>query len=164
MVISDLTGLGVVNQAFSISLWIRPYSLSGTLVFVTSSIVSVSWCTPFIGFSSSGAIAAQVYAGSVQSVIGPTNLTLSVWHQIVQTWSSTNGLRLYVDNVLVASNASVVTYSASSLSNYVELANRPNWGCVTGPISGYAFYGDIDDFGVYSRELTANDVCALYYN
>ncbi len=26
-----------------------------------------------------------------------------------------------------------------------------------------AFCGDIDEFRVYSRELTANDVCALYF-
>jgi hypothetical protein len=97
--------------------------------------------------------------------LGPTLSTCSVWYQIVQTWSSTNGLRLYIDNVLVASNPSVTTYAASGVSDYVTVGNRPSSGCTTGVIgSQTAFYGDIDDFRIYSRELTADDVCALYQN
>jgi len=163
--IDDLTSLGVANQSFSISLWIRPYSLSGTLVFVSQTATGSIWCVSFIGFATNGSIVAQVWTGTVQAVFGAALSTSSVWYQIVQTWSSTNGLRLYIDNVLVASDALAVSYSASGASDYVTLANRPNNACALGAINSQtAFYGDIDDFRVYSRELTADDVCALYYN
>jgi hypothetical protein len=163
--IGDLTGLGVINQPFSISLWIRPYSLSGTLVFVSEPAIGSIWCVAFIGFANNGSIVAQVWTGTIQSVFGPALSTSSVWYQIVETWSSTNGLQLYIDNVLVASDALAVPYVASGTSDYVTLANRPNNSCAGGAIgSQTAFYGDIDDFRIYSRELTADDVCALYQN
>jgi hypothetical protein len=161
--IADLTGLGIGNESFSISLWIRPYSLSGTLVFVSSTAAGIGWCMPFLGFASSGVIVAQLWNGMTRTIYSSTSITTSIWHHIVQTWSSTNGLRLYIDNVLVASNASVVTYSASSASDYVKLGNRPTSSCALGPVSlPTAFYGDMDDFRIYSRELTVDDICALY--
>jgi hypothetical protein len=163
--IGDLTSLGVVNKPFSIALWIRPHSLSGTVVFVAKNAGDTGWCIPFIGFANNGSIVAQIWTGSYPYVLGPTLSTCSVWYQIVETWSSTNGLRLYIDNVLVASNPSVTTYAASGVSDYVTVANRPSSGCTIGVIgSQTAFYGDIDDFRIYSRELTADDVCALYQN
>ncbi len=56
-----------------------------------------------------------------------------------------------------------MSYIASSGSNYVKLANRPTNTCAYGAIGAPAsFYGDMDDFRIYSRELTADDVCALY--
>ena len=163
--IAGLTGLGTVNQAFSISLWIRPYSLSGTLVFVSSQALGTGWCLPFIGFASNGSIVAQLWTGTIRSIVGVSVSMYPVWSHIVETWSSTNGLRLYINNVLTASDASVTSYSASSASNYVRLANRPNNSCYYGQIGlTMPFNGCIDDFRIYSRELTATDVCALYYN
>ncbi len=160
--IFDLTGLGISNKFFSISLWIRPCVLAGTIVFVSDNSTGASWCIPFIGFASSGSLVAQIWTGSVRPTSGPV-LSTSVWHHVVQTWSSTNGLRLYVDNVLVATNTTVVTYSASATSDTIKLANRPNNACQEGPIGPQlAFYGDIDEFRIYSRELAADDVCALY--
>ncbi len=164
--IANLTSLGVGNKPFSIALWIRPHSLSGTLVFVSQTAIGSMWCIPFVGFANNGSIVAQMWTGSAQYVFGPVLSTCSVWYQIVETWSSTNGLRLYIDNVLVSSNPSVTAYSASGASDYVTVGNRPSSGCTAGGMIGLptAFYGDIDDFRVYSRELTAADVCALYYN
>ena len=163
--IFDFVGLGVSNQAFSISLWIRPYALAGTVVYVENATAANRWCIPFIGFSSSGALVAQIWnGGSVRSIYGPTLLTLSVWHHVVQTWSSTNALRLYVDNVLVASNTTVTPYAASGIPNNIKLANRANNACAGGSIGPQlAFRGDIDEFRVYTRELAADDVCALYF-
>ncbi|CAF3498679.1 unnamed protein product [Rotaria sp. Silwood1] len=160
--IGGLTGLGISNKAFSISLWIRPYSLSGTIVFVSSTAAGSGWCFSFIGFATNGSIVAQSWDGTARAIFGPAISTSSVWYHIVETWSSTNGLRLYIDYALVASAASIVTYSASSVSNYVKLANRPGNGCAFGAVGTQtAFYGDIDDFRIYSRELTADDICAF---
>ena len=162
--ISGLTGLGTINKPFSISLWIRPIALSGTLVFVENSTVGVHWCIPFLGFASNGSLVAQMWNGGVRSVFGPVLSTSSVWHHIVQTWSVTNGLRLYVNNTLVKSDPLAINYAASSVQNNVRLANRPNKVCASGGItSPYPYRGDMDDFRIYSRELTIGDVNALYH-
>ncbi len=159
--IYDFTALGVNNQPFSISLWIRPYALAGTIFFVTNA--GSTWCMPFIGFSSNGSLVAQMWNGAVRSIFGPSLSTSSVWYHVVQTWSSTNGLRLYIDNVLITANTAVIAFSGSGTSDNIILANRPNNGCPFGAIGPQlAFHGDIDEFRVYSRELAADDVCALY--
>lgn len=161
--INYLIGLGTMNQPFSISFWIRPYVLSGTLVSVTASLTPNSWCVPFLGFSTSSALIAQILSGLIQSVSDPTNLTLSTWHHIVRTWSPTNQLQLYVDNILVGSNTVPTIYAASSQPTYVKIGDQDNVNCSMGNVNSQVpFQGDIDEFRIYSRELTNGDVCALY--
>jgi len=165
--INDLTSLGISNRSFSISLWIQPVSPSGVLVHVSSNSSGLGWCLPFIGFATNGSIVAQILnSNGVISVLGSfTPVSTSTWSHIVQTWSSTNGLRLYIDNILVASSFSLATtYTASALSNYLTLGNSLNGGtCDQGQIGSFTPYqGDMDDFRVYSRELNAADVCTLY--
>lgn len=161
--IFGLTGLGIVNKPFSISLWLRPDSLVGTLVFVENGTVGFHWCIPFLGFAANSSVVAQVWTGVAQDVFGPVLSTSSVWYHIVQTWSSSNGLRLYIDNTLVAVNSLATSYAASALPNNVRVGNRPANSCGQGSVPPpFPYHGDIDDFRIYSRELTVDDVCALY--
>ena len=162
--ILGLTGLGMKNKSLSISLWIRPHLLVGTLVFVENGIPPVTWCMPFIGFAANGSLVAQIWRGAVRAVFGPALSTSSVWHHIVQTWSSTNGLRLYVDNNLVGRDSLATSYSASGVSNNLKIASRPMGSCASGEIAPpFQYSGDVDDFRVYSRELSSDDICALYH-
>jgi hypothetical protein len=74
-----------------------------------------------------------------------------VWSHIVETWSPTNGLRLYIDSVLVASLPSATIYSASGVSNFLTLANSLSGmgNCYDGGLGVTVpgpFDGDIDDF------------------
>ncbi|CAF1020916.1 unnamed protein product [Rotaria sordida] len=164
--ISGVTSLGITNRPFSISLWIRPRSLSGTIVHVSANSSGLGWCYPFLGFATNGSIVAQMYNSNVKSVIGPSISVTSDWTHIVETWSSTNGLRLYVNNILVASTTAMATsYIASSVQNYVTLANSLSGTgiCGAGLLGSMSPYnGDIDEFRIYSRELTAADICTLY--
>ena len=165
--ISDLTSLGISNRPFSISLWIKPVSLSGVLVHVSSTSSGLGWCLPFIGFATNGSIVAQIFnSNGIISISGsfPTISTIT-WTHIVQTWSSTNGLRLYINNILVASSFTLATtYTASTVSNYLTLGSILNGGtCGQGQIGSLTPYqGSIDDVRVYSRELSSTDVCTLY--
>ncbi|CAF1657227.1 unnamed protein product, partial [Adineta ricciae] len=161
------TALGKSNKPFSISLWIRPISLQGVLVHVSSNITGLGWCMPFLAFTSNNSITAQIYNGSsVTFSVDPTkSVSISVWSHIVQTWSSSNGIRLYINNILVASSlSSAITYVASESINYITLGNSFNStsSCFTGQANTMPYKGDMDDFRIYSRELSANDVCTLY--
>lgn len=162
--IIGVTSIGITDRAFSISLWIRPTNLSGIVVHVSEKAnVAGGWCIPFIGFASNGSIAAQVFDGSVETVYGPRIPTSSVWTHVVETWSSTTGLRLYVNNVLVGSRPTVIRYRASSDSNFVTLGNDMGSNCYSATaVLTTPFAGVIDDFRIYSQLLTADDVCALY--
>ena len=166
----SLTGLGVSNRPFSIILWIRPESnQTATIVHVSGNSAGTGWCIPFLGLTSNTSIVAQIYNLGAITIWGPPISLTAVWSHIVETWSATNGLRLYVNSVLVASNTSFNVYGASGLSNFVTLANS---------LSGYnlcaglgltsaapgGFDGDIDDFRVYSRELTPVEVQTIYTN
>ncbi|CAF1086660.1 unnamed protein product [Rotaria sordida] len=150
-----------------------PYSppkVKCTLVHI--SILSTglgSWCLSLICFSSNGTLVAQIYNGTIiLLVIAFTLIALSspIWTHIVQTWNSTNDLRLYIDNILVASLQSATTFRASGIiSNYVTLASSllgPG-SCFAGAIDvTSSFTGGVDNFRICSRELSATDVCILY--
>ncbi|CAF0780857.1 unnamed protein product [Adineta steineri] len=165
--ISGFNALGTSNKPFSFSLWIRPILLRGVLLHLSIYNNGAGWCMPFLSFTSNGSLVAQIYNGSaVVSAIDPTfSISTSVWSHIVQTWSSTNGLRLYINNNLVKSNP-VSTYTASGGSNFVTLANMLSNAstCLLGPGDSIPYQGDIDDFRAYSRELSSSDVCTLCSN
>ncbi|CAF1496506.1 unnamed protein product [Adineta steineri] len=166
---SDFTALGISNRPFSISLWVRPISLRGIIVLISSTSAGYGYCSPHFGFSINGTVMAQIYNGTgfVAVTDSTHSVATSVWSHLVQTWSSTNGIRLYINNVLVASNLiSAGSYSGSGSPHYITLANSlsaPS-SCFGNQVTAMPFHGDIDDFRVYSRELSTNDVCTLYSN
>ncbi|CAF1527163.1 unnamed protein product [Didymodactylos carnosus] len=110
-----------------------------------------------------GQMIAQIYSASstVISVMGPQIQLTPFWTHIAQTWSSTNGLRLYINGYLYTS-VTATTSTAGSAQNYVTLGTvLSGSGCSTGSISISQYYGAIDDFRIYSRELTATEICQL---
>ncbi|CAF4064944.1 unnamed protein product [Adineta steineri] len=164
---SGFLALGIANQPFSFSLWVKPQSLAGTIVHVSTNSSGTGFCAPFIGFSSNGSLIVQMMTNTSYVAISYSSLSLIEFTHIVQTWSSTNGLRLYINNALVGSIAAATYRTASTWVNYVTLGGCLN-GCgscsaVPGnQILSGPFAGAMDDFRVYSREVTASDVCNLY--
>ncbi|CAF1387793.1 unnamed protein product [Rotaria sordida] len=167
-IISGFTSLGISNPAFSIIFWIKPQTLSGTLVHLSSSPSgNGSTCFSLLGFASNGAIIAQVLTnnGTIVTTTGPILPVPLSWTLVVQTWSETNGLKLYMNNTFVSSIA-VSTFKGSEItSNYLTLTNYLS-GCVVcsnGLIGSLgSFTGAIDDWRIYNRELTSIDVCTLF--
>jgi hypothetical protein len=166
---SSFTGLGISNQSFSVLLWMRSRSLNRTVVHVSAYTSGSGWCIPFVGISSNGSVVVQIFTGVaiLPCVIKASASSFTSWTHVVETWSMTNGLRLYLDGTLTGSLASAKTFLASGVSNFVTLGNSRNGmnictgGCVSSRAPG-AFDGDIDDFRVYSRELTASEVNTIY--
>ena len=118
-----------------------------------------------LGFSSSGQIIANVFTSSnaTVSATGPVIQIAPFWTHIVQTWSSINGLRLYINGYSYVNVSSATTYSASGAQNYLTLGTVLNGTtCSSGSIQNTGQYlGAIDEFYVYSRELSVNEVCQL---
>jgi len=121
-----------------------------------------------LGFASNGAIIAQVLTSSatVVTATGPILSVSSSWILIVQTWSTINGLKLYVNNTLVSSVSASTFLGSGTTLNYLTLGNCLNGcgGCPSGSIGVPGpFTGAIDDWRIYSRELSFDDVCALFF-
>jgi len=167
-----LTSFSYSNYAYSISVWIYPLSTtSGTIVhahggYTTNGVGSTGWCVPMLGFGSTGRIYAQstVTTSSLIVLTGPI-ITLSSWTHIVVTYSTTNGLRLYMNNALQTSS-SAFSFTSSGSPNTITLGNSLNGlnstYCPQGSIQPGQYYGYMDSFNFYSRELTATDVNSLF--
>ncbi|CAF4081450.1 unnamed protein product [Adineta steineri] len=152
--------LGTSNHPYSISLWIQRTSTGGgSLVHVSAQSNGGGWCTDFIGFSSSGQIIGDVFNGASKDVIGPV-LSTNVWVHVATTFSTTNGARLYVNGSLIGSTGAT-TYVGSGGLNTVTLGSSLVTGCSANSSVPGTFYGYLDEFRLYSRELSAADVTTL---
>ncbi|CAF5012209.1 unnamed protein product, partial [Rotaria sp. Silwood1] len=158
------TLLGVVGQAYSISLWVNKAlstSGGGTLLHVSANSNGTSWCIPMLGLTSSNEIIAQSWNSFMMTVQGPV-LQLGVWTHIVTSYSINNSVRLWINGTLIGSSTTF-TYAASSSPDWITVGTTfpAAMSCASGSISTGQFYGMIDELRVYSRELTSSDVYAL---
>ncbi|CAF3853439.1 unnamed protein product, partial [Adineta steineri] len=152
--------LGTSTYPYSISLWIQRTSTGGgSLVHISSQSGGGGWCLDFMGFSSSGQIISSIYSGGSKDVVGPI-LSTNVWTHVTTTFSTTNGLRLYVNGSLIGSTGAMTSGGSGGI-NTVTLGNSLVTGCSANSIVAGTFYGYLDEFRLYSRELSAADVIAL---
>lgn len=150
-----------MNQSYTIAMWVNPSFQSGTLFHISSAGTgSGGWCLPMIGFSSNGSLVVQTWIGGVVLILGPI-LPTNNWTHIVQTYSSTNGLRLYINGGLYNS-ATANTFSSSTVVMCVLLGSSGlGKNCQTVLISMGQYSGGIDEFYVYNRELSSTEICSL---
>ncbi|CAF0817442.1 unnamed protein product [Adineta steineri] len=142
------------------SLWIQRTSTGGgTLVHYSAQTDGQGWCIVPIGFSSAGNITANIWYPNNQ-VTGPV-LSANTWAHIATTYSQTHGLTLYVNGVSVGSTTAQ-NNDAPGTPVILTLGNSlsGSW-CQSQSIAIGTFYGYLDEFRVYSRELSAAEVSEL---
>ncbi|CAF1303635.1 unnamed protein product, partial [Didymodactylos carnosus] len=167
--ISNVSVVGTVNQPFSISLWIKSAALTGTIIHVSLTSLGLDgWCLPFIGFDASSRISDQLWNGTMAvAAIGPIP-SANTWIHVVQTFSTTNGLKLYINGYFYSTTSSTVTqFIASSSSMYMTIGSPRSAaapGCTITSVLplNVSYSGSVDELKIYARELTALDVCTLY--
>ena len=120
------------------------------------------WCTPFLIFSSTGYLITEVYdASSTITLNGPTIL-YNTWTHIIQTYSTTNGQRLYINGILYSSSSASTQYGASQVTDYLTFGNMLTGTYCANPSTITTVYqGRLDELRVYSRELSSIDSCLL---
>lgn len=159
--------LGQNSQSFSFSFWIyRTTSGNGTLIHFSSLSNGQGWCVDLLGFSSSGQIVATFWHGNASEVLGPV-IPINIWTHIASTYSFLNGGRLYINGTLIGSTGTMQFLSSGTMI-IITLGNTlqgipvsSNGTCNSGLISPAQYYGLIDEFRVYSRELNSGDVVSL---
>jgi hypothetical protein len=158
------TGLVLLGQSYSpysFAMWVNPsVTNGGTILHVSSSTDGTGWCVPFIGLSSSGQLVVNSWNGGVIQVNGPV-LTVGHWVHIAQTYSQADGIILYINGILYAQSSSFV-YAAYGAPMTVTLGQSlsGNLCAHSGVVPGY-YQGEIDEFYIYSRELSQADVTTL---
>ncbi|CAF1435857.1 unnamed protein product, partial [Adineta steineri] len=142
------------------SLWVQRTSTGGgTLVHYSTQTDGQGWCTIPIGFSSAGNITATVSKPNNQAT-GPV-LSVNTWTHIATTYSRTRGLTLYVDGTSVG-NTAPQPNDAPGTPVILTLGNSlGGGGCNSQSIVPGTFSGYLDEFRVYSRELSATEISAL---
>jgi hypothetical protein len=163
----QVTGLVLIGQSyspFSFAMWLRPIAPvtnGGTILHLSQNTAGTGWCVQFMGLSSLGQIIAHGYSSSgMVQVTGPV-LVINQWVHIVETYSQLHGLRLYVNGVLYG-QSSVFAYAACGVPMTITLGQPlSGTGCDhSGILSGF-YSGEIDEFYIYSRELSQADVTTL---
>ncbi|MES2223558.1 MAG: LamG domain-containing protein [Patescibacteria group bacterium] len=153
---SSIESLGIADAPYTISAWakIDPGETNGNIVHISNSENGLGWCIPFLAVTD-GKFSAISFDGSAKYATEQDTPTTNIWHHVVTTWNSTEGLKLYVDGVLKATTAQP-TFAAAGNSIYVQLARGASCTADTG-----FFSGSIDDVRVYNRALSAGQVRAL---
>lgn len=146
-------------QTFSISVWFNTLTTSGgRLVGISQNQAGTGSFDRHIYMNNAGQIYFGVYFGATNTVNTTSAYNDGYWHHVVATLSSTSGMKLYVDNILQASNAAY-TSAEPQTNAYWEIGGNNLGGWPSSPTSAY-FSGKIDDVSIYSTELSAATVAA----
>jgi hypothetical protein len=90
--------------------------------------------------------------------VGVSEVPFDEWSFVVGTYSGTDGLKLYINAALVASDPTVfATAFTAHLGVYIGSLPRGYSGS-----SPAQFYGGIDEVAVFGDELTAAEITTLY--
>ena len=155
--------LGTSIQSYSFSLWIKPINTTGgTIIHVSQNKTgSGTWCIGMLGFSSLGAIYAHGWMSPSVSVAGPT-IAVNVWTHVAITYSAPNGLRLWINGTQYGSGSVPFNYDAANAPVVATIGSSLSGSnCVTISIINGQYYGYIDEFKLYSRELSSTDIYNL---
>ena len=108
--------------------------------------------------TNAGTIYFGVYPGSVKTVSSSLSYNDGLWHQAVGTLSAA-GLQLYIDGVLISTDATVTT--AQNYIGYIRIAYDNNSGWTNQP-SSFFFSGTLDEAAFWTRALSGTEVQQLY--
>jgi hypothetical protein len=143
---------------FSEEVWFKTTVAGGQLIgFGSSQTGGSGQHDRKLYLNTSGQLSFGAYSGTTQVITSPKSYTDGTWHHAVSTMSSTNGMRLYVDGTLVASNSAFK--AAENFTGYFRVGYDivSGWpGSSTNPY----FTGSMRYAAVYGTELTASQVAA----
>jgi len=146
---------------FSIEAWFRTNSTQGGKIigYGNASSGTSSSYDRHLYLTNNGRVVFGVYPNAVRTIQNNTALNNNQWHHVVGTLSSTEGMKLYVDGQLVASDPN--TKSAQNYTGYWRVGgdNLSNWP--SRPNSNN-LVGVIDEVAVYPTALTAQQVARHY--
>jgi len=161
---TGLVLLGTVGQAYSLAIWVKPSTVAGgTIIHVSAGTNGASgWCIPVLGFTSAGYVGVQSWNGGPVSITGPA-INVNSWTHLATTYGSSNGIRLWINGTQYGAASGSYSFAAASTPVTVTLGSSLSGlgVCSTGVITMGQYSGYLDEFRLYSRELSSSDVLSL---
>lgn len=145
-------------QVFTIEIWFRTSVAGGLLAGFNNAQTGLgATYDRHLYLTNNGNVVFGVYPNTVVTVVSPLDYDNGAWHHAAATLSSA-GMRLYVDGVLVGSNANT---TAQSYTGYWRAAygNLNSW---TSQPSNFYFTGQLGYFSYYQTALSATAIQAHY--
>lgn len=165
-VLVDGTSKGVIGssvqdvgpQTFSTEVWFRTTSTTGGKLvgFGDAQQALSNNYDRHTYLQPDGKLRAGVHTGVVRTVTSPSSYNDGAWHAVVTTLGA-DGLKLYVDGQLVAADATAT--GAQPYAGYWRIGGDRLTGW-PGVGTAANFTGDLDEFAVYPRVLSAQEVAA----
>ncbi|MFT4050786.1 MAG: PKD domain-containing protein [Microbacterium sp.] len=154
------TSTVATTTAFSEEVWFRTSTNTGgkLIGYGSSQSGSSSSYDRHLYMTNGGLLVFGVYPGSAKTISSTTAYNDNAWHHAVAT-EGTDGIKLYVDGELVASDSTVT--SAQSFTGYWRFGGDSITGWTSAPSSSY-FSGSLDEAAIYPTALTASQVAAHY--
>ena len=162
-------------DSFSISVWVKGRTWEGSWqrpVYVeanrptgaTRNYLGIFGDQFGAGQFGPGKVFFDQYPNSWGFLVSNTTLSLNSWHHVVYTQTPSHRA-IYIDGVLDAQDYAVESYAGDSPNNvmlgYRQISNYMDTPDVfDGDAMG--FDGDLDEFKVYNRSISAGEVAALY--
>lgn len=147
-------------SAYSLELWFKTTTnIGGKLVGFGDKVqLPSSTYDKQIYLTDAGRLVFGVYPGAYRTITTSQSFNNGAWHHVVATQGS-DGMKLYVDGTLRASNLTVTGSQQYSGFWRVGGDNMGSWP--SRPTSRY-YTGQIDEFAVYGSVLTASQVASHY--
>jgi hypothetical protein len=143
-------------QTFTLEVYFQTSVKAGKLIgFGANSTTASGTYDRHLYIGSDGTLVFGIYNGGYRTLTSSKVVADGAWHHAAATLSS-NGMKLYVDGVLAASNASYTT--AETNNGYWRVgydALSTSWPKSSG--NGW-FTGRMRGIGVYNVELTAQQI------
>ena len=159
--VHGLVLLGTSGLPYSFSIWIRPYvQQKSTIMHFAGQADGGGYCLSVLGLTTTSRLMATSYITNPISIVGPV-VSINNWTHAAVTYSSTNGMRLYVNGALNVSSTPFSFVSGSHPMHMFVPSPLSGVGCVAGYNNSGPYAGAVDEFRIYSRELSAVDVAAL---
>ncbi len=149
------TGLQITG-ALTISAWVKINSTSPTQVNILSKDDVTNRSYALWGRRAvDGFPSFVIFSSNTDYIVsGTTDLRDNQWHHIVAVFTPSTSMKIYVDDVLEATNTTSIP---SSIDNDPASFEIGRFG-----FGNYEMSGNIDEVSVFNTELSASDVTTIY--
>ena len=155
----NLNSLDFPVNDFTVSVWVKLFTVSSSsgydMILTTAKQNSGGYF--YLTFDNN--VLTYYETGAGGSVTSSTTVNANQWYHVVLTKSSSDGVKLYLDNVSVGSNSG---YTSNNTANTTSGGlNTIGW-YNTGSSTTASFDGLMDQFRIFSKALSTSEITTLY--
>ena len=154
------------SQSFTFALWINPRVITqpATLIQLSTERSDVLWTMPLLGFGSDGRIRAQLCSSTTLVPMLGLVIRPNVWTHLALTYNAPTSLALWVNGTLYSTLVFPFNYYSNvgwPIAATIGGSSSSNQTCAEDFVPMGQYFGLIDQFQVYSRVLSSDEILTL---